>query len=66
MGEYQQAIDSFKDCIYGPFSNFDEESQWMIALCYEKLGKRDQAKKYFQKIVEQGGYYKNQASAKMK
>lgn len=66
LGEYHKSIDSFKNCIYGPYSNFDEESQWMIALCYEKLGKRDQAKKYFQKIMEQGGYYKNQASAKMK
>lgn len=66
LGEYDKAIFSFKNCIFGPFSNFDEESQWMIALSYEKQGKRDQAKKYFKKIIEQGGFYKKQAAEKMK
>lgn len=63
---YQKSIDAFKNCIYGPFSNFDEESQWMIALSYDKLGEKAQAKKYYAKIIEQGGYYKKQALAKMK
>lgn len=66
LGEYEKSIDAFKNCIYGPFSNFDEESQWMIALSYQKLGQKDQAKKYFLKIIEQGGFYKNQAATKMK
>jgi TolA-binding protein len=66
LREYQKSIDAFKNCIYGPFSNFDEESQWMIALSYDKLGKKTQAKKYYIKIIEQGGYYKKQALAKMK
>jgi tetratricopeptide (TPR) repeat protein len=66
LGEYDQAILAFKNCVFGPFSNFDEESQWMIALSYEKLGQRNQAKKYFKKIVEQGGFYKKQAAEKMK
>lgn len=66
LGEYRQSIDAFKVCINGSFSNFDEESQWMIAMGYEKLGEKDQAKKYFSKIIEQGGFYKKQAMAKMK
>lgn len=66
LREYQKSIDAFKNCIYGPFSNFDEESQWMTALSYDKLGEKEQAKKYYTKIIEQGGYYKKQALAKMK
>ncbi|NRA11387.1 MAG: tetratricopeptide repeat protein [Crocinitomicaceae bacterium] len=66
LREYQKSIDAFKNCIYGPFSNFDEESQWMIALSYDKLGERTQARKYYTKIIEQGGFYKKQALAKMK
>jgi len=65
LGEYEKSIDAFKNCIHGPFSNFDEESQWMIALNYEKLGEITQANKYFTLIIEQGGFYKKQASDKM-
>ena len=66
LREYQQSIEAFKNCIYGPFSNFDEESQWMIALSYDKLGKKAQARKYYARIIKQGGFYKKQALAKMK
>lgn len=66
MKQYESAIDRFLKCIAGPYSNFDEEAQWMTALSYEKLGRKTQAEEYFVKIIEQGGYYKKQASAKMK
>lgn len=66
LKQYESAIDRFLNCISGPYSNFDEEAQWMTALSYEKLGNKTQADEYFAKIIEQGGYYKKQASAKMK
>lgn len=66
LGEYEAAITRFINCTTGPYSNFDEEAQWMTALCYEESGQTDKAKSYFQKIIDQGGYYKKQAIAKMK
>lgn len=66
MGEYSKAIALFNKCILGPFSNFDEEAQWMIGLSHEKLGNTKEAKKIFQSIVDQKSYYKNQAAKKLK
>ena len=66
LGEYDAAILRFINCTAGPYSNFDEEAQWMTALCYEESGQTEKARSYFQKIIEQGGYYKKQAIAKMK
>lgn len=66
LEKYEAAIDRFLNCRTGKFSNFDEEAQWMTALSYEKLGKQNEANQYFQKIVEQGGFYKKRALAKMK
>jgi TolA-binding protein len=66
LEEYETAIDRFLKCRTGQFSNFDEEAQWMTALSYEKLGKHQEANQYFQKIVDQGGFYKKRAQAKMK
>lgn len=65
LGEYTDAIERFVKCTSGPFSNFDEEAQWMTALSYEKLGQTNKSKSYFQKIIDQGGFYKNQAISKM-
>lgn len=66
MGEYDKGIKMFNSCILGPFSNFDEEAQWMIGLSHEKLGNTNEAKKIFQSIIEQNGYYKTQAKKKLK
>lgn len=66
LGQYEEAIDRFLACTGGPFSNFDEEAQWMTALSYEKLGQTEKARSYFEKIISQGGFYKKQAQAKMK
>lgn len=66
LGEYEKAIDRFLACRLSLYSNFDEEAQWMTALSYEELGQTDKAHTYFQKIIDQGGFYKNRAQAKMK
>ena len=66
LGEYEEAIDRFLACRLSDFSNFDEEAQWMTALSYEELGQTEKARTYFKQIVEQGGFYKKRAQAKMK
>ena len=66
LGQYEAAIDRFMVCTNSSYSNFDEEAQWMTALSYEKIGNQTKALSYFQKIIDQGGYYKKQALAKMK
>lgn len=66
LGQYETAIERFIVCTNSTYSNFDEEAQWMTALSYEKIGNSAKARSYFQKIIDQGGYYKKQALAKMK
>ncbi len=66
LGEYEEAIDRFLACRLSVYTNFDEEAQWMTALSYEELGQNDKARIYFQKIIDQGGFYKKRAQSKMK
>ena len=66
LGQYEEAIDRFLACRLSPYNNFNEEAQWMTALSYEELGQNDKARVYFQKIIDQGGFYKKRAQAKMK
>lgn len=66
LKEYKLAIVHFDQCIFGPYSNFDEEANWMKALSLEKIGKKEQAKKIFQEIIELDGFYANQAKEKIK
>lgn len=66
LGEYEAAIDRFLACRLSIYNNFNEEAQWMTALSYEELGQDDKARTYFEQIVEQGGFYKKRAQAKMK
>lgn len=66
LGEYDQAINYFSKCKSGLYSNFDEEANWLTALCYEKSGKKDLAAKYFKSIADRGGFYSDQAKEKLK
>lgn len=66
LKEYEKAISFFNSCIRGPYSNFDEEAQWLIGLSYEVTGDSEKARKIFQSIVDQNGYYKSQAQKKLK
>lgn len=65
LGEYDTSIDYFQKCIVGNYSNFDEESEWMTAQCYQFNGDKNKAKKTLQKIIDSGGYYANQAKTKI-
>jgi len=61
FGEYKNAIESFSKCIDSPFTNFDEESLWMIAMCHENDGNQTVSKKLFKQIADTKGYYASQA-----
>jgi len=65
LGEYDVSIIYFEKCINGNFNNFDEEAQWLIAQCYLLNGNKSKAKKLLQLIIEQNGYYANQAKVKI-
>lgn len=65
FGEYEKAIAHFIQCRNNPFSNFDEEAQWMMALSYEQAGQEKNAKALFSEIAQSDGYYTQQALEKM-
>lgn len=66
LQEYQSAIDHFNSCLHHPFSNFDEESLWLIANSYQALGKHKDAQIIYQEIVGAKGFYAEQAKKKLK
>ena len=66
LGEYEQAIPHFQSCIDGPYSNFDEEAQWMIGTSYEQLGMHAKSRIIFEQIVKDQGYYAQQAARKIR
>lgn len=66
LGEYEQAVFNFEACINGPYSNFDEEALWMTGLTYEHMGERIKARKIFEEIEKDGGYYADQAKKKLR
>ena len=66
LGEYDNAITHFSNCLDGKFSNFDEEAQWMMAESYEKKGMKSKAKQLYTTIASENGFYANQAKEKLK
>lgn len=50
--EYSRAIECFQKVLSFPRSNKKVESQIMIAECYTKLGKLNEAKREYQKFIE--------------
>ncbi len=66
LREYDKAKAHFSKCLGGKFSNFDEESQWMLAESYEKLGAKSKAKGLYEKIATGSGFYAKQAKDKLK
>ncbi|MDX2362084.1 MAG: tetratricopeptide repeat protein [Crocinitomicaceae bacterium] len=65
FGEYDAAIEHFDKCLKTNYSNFDEESLWLIALSYEHIGSRSTAREIFKEIVEANGFYSAQAKSKL-
>jgi TolA-binding protein len=66
LGEYDKAITRFNSCLNGKFSNFDEEALWMNAESFDLSGNKSEARTLYKKIVEQKGYYADQAARRLK
>lgn len=65
LGEYELSLSHFQKCIDGLYSNFDEESEWMIAQAYQLDGNQTKANQLFKSIVAKNGYYAKQAKSKI-
>lgn len=61
LQEYNKACVAFSTCLQLSFSNFNEEAQWYLALAKKSNGEIDDAKKLFDQIRLQNGYYSKQA-----
>lgn len=57
LGEYDKAIEHFKGSLTHQYSNFKEESEWMIAKCYEAMGAQEKANSIYKVIKDRGGFY---------
>lgn len=65
LQEYHKAISYFNTCLKGEYNNFDEEAQWLTALCYSRTGDTAKARAIFKTIVNQNGFYAKQAQEKL-
>ncbi len=66
FGEFEAAIQSFNNCLYSNYTNFDEEAKWLMALAYESNNDEQSAQRLFKEIVHSNGFYTNQAKEKLK
>ena len=64
LKEYQLAISHFNVCRAGGYANFDEEAEWMTALCYDKMSS-PKATELFNKIADRNGFYSKQAEKRI-
>lgn len=65
LQEYDKALTYFNRALQSSYNNFDEEVQWMIAQCYQKSGNKSDAKSVYKTIVDQNGFYAEQAKEKL-
>ncbi len=65
LEEYKNAQKSFELALQNPLSNFDEETMWYLALCYEKGGDTNKSQILFQSIAKSNSYYSAEASKKL-
>ncbi len=61
MGKYEEAIPAYSQVINHGDNIFVEEAEWYKALCYIKLGEKDDARKQLNAIINRNGYYATDA-----
>lgn len=66
LNQMNAAIDAFKKVLENRFQNFDEEASWYLANAYLANQDRNNAKATMEWIVEQNGFYANQAEKMLK
>lgn len=66
LQQFTQASVAFSACLQLEFNNFNEEAQWYLALSKKSDGKTEDAKKLFEQMLLQNGYYAKQAAEELK
>jgi len=61
-GKYQEALEGFDMVLKNMISVFNEESRFYKAKSLKALGRLDEAKLLFEKIIRDNGFYANEAS----
>ncbi len=59
--QYQESLVSLEALKKSAYGNFDEERDWYMLKCYQKLNRNSEAERMAEKIVDQGGFYSIQA-----
>jgi len=55
-----------KKCLNNGYSNFDQEAIWYLGQSYELSAQHSKAKEIYTQIINQGGYYSEQAKQRLK
>jgi len=61
MKKYIESLEYLTQLKQAAFGNFDEECDWYMLRCYQKLQRYSEADKLAESIVERGGFYSEQA-----
>jgi len=65
LGNYEKAIEQFEKVIGHLSTNFMEESNWNLALCYLKSGRETESIILLKEIEQANGFYAQQAKEKL-
>jgi tetratricopeptide (TPR) repeat protein len=60
-GNYQESLVYLEQLTKSNYANFEEERDWYILKCLTKLNRMLDAKRVAEKIIEQNGFYSEQA-----
>jgi TolA-binding protein len=60
-GNYQESLVYLEQLAKSNYANFEEECDWYILKCLTKLNRALDAKRVAEKIIEQNGFYSEQA-----
>lgn len=61
LKQYQESLVSLEALKKSAYGNFDEERDWYMLKCYQKLNRNSEAERMAEKIVNQEGFYSIQA-----
>tara|TARA_B100000508_G_scaffold118450_1_gene98605 strand:+ start:119719 stop:120798 length:1080 start_codon:yes stop_codon:yes gene_type:complete len=62
LGKYDQAIDHFNNSYSLQIGNFKQEAEWFKAKAYIQINESSKAKKLLKTIIEEDGFYSEQAA----
>jgi tetratricopeptide (TPR) repeat protein len=66
LKRYQEALNILEPISQNTSSSFIQIAEYHSALCFEELGKKDNALATYRKIVQRAGLYKDKAAKRIK